>query len=162
MTYALIEQEIITQLLPIREELGIVVQCLPELPSSWGSVAGTGWVSVQWLDSELEGYSLGEQSAEEVVNYKLDIRVKALRSSLYTVLNKLKELLWGFKPSLCYRPITVNKFNFLGMAEDYWVAQGGFTAYVYGGYSQQKIDYAELPNLQGLQVGNVFVGETDD
>jgi len=158
MSYGSIEQEIIGQLLPIREELGIVVQALPELPSLWGSVAGRGWVSVQWGDSVLSDYSLGEQSADEVLTYNLDVRVKKLRgtNSLYAVLNKLKGLLWGFKPSLCYRPITVNKFQFVGMAEDYWVAQGSFTAYVYGGYSQQFTD--DFPLVRGIAVGTNFVG----
>jgi len=156
MTYSTIEQEIITQLLPIREELGIVVQALPELPTSWGSVAGQGWVSVQWDSSELVGYSLGEQSAEELVNYRLDIRVKNLRgaNSMYAVLSKIRNLLWGFQPTLCYRPITVNKSQFVGMAEDYWVAQGSFTAYVYGGYSQQFIDMSESPSVQNVNFLN--------
>jgi hypothetical protein len=154
---SIIEQEIITQLLPIRE-LGIAVHCLPESPTLWGSVAGNGWVSVQWDTSELEDYSLGEQSAIELLKYKLDVRVKTLRgsNSLYVVLNQLKQLLWGFQPSVCYRPISIDKFQFVGMAEDYWVATGGFVAYGYGGYSQQFND--DYPTVRGITVGSVFVG----
>lgn len=156
---SIIEQEIITQLLPIRE-LGIAVHCLPEKPSLWGSVAGNGWVSIQWDTSELEDYSLGEQSAMELLRYKLDVRVKTLRgnSSLYAVLNLLKRLLWGFQPSVCYRPISIEKFQFAGMAEDYWVAMGGFLAYSSGGFSQQFIDESELPITKGISIDNVFVG----
>jgi hypothetical protein len=157
MSYPSIEQDIIAQLLPIREELGVLVQALPELPSSWGSVAGQGWVSLQWDSSELVGYSLGEQSAEEIVTYRLDVRVKSLRgsNSLYAVLNKIRTLLWGFIPRMGYRPITVGKFQFVGMAEDYWVATGIFSAYIYGGYSQQFISTEELPVLTNIELEEV-------
>jgi hypothetical protein len=161
MTIPSIEQEIITQLLPIREEFGVVVSALPQEPSKWASVAGNGWVSVQWSRSELQGYSLGEQSSEEWIEYSLDIRIKKLRGtgSLYQVLNRVKELLWGFQPTFCYRPITVNGFEFIGMAEDYWVAQGRFTAYVLAGYSQQYIDYTadDFPVVSRIEVGSVSV-----
>jgi hypothetical protein len=67
--------------------------------------------------------------------------------SLYQVVNKTRELLWGYKPSLSYRPLTYLTSEFIGTVENYWSARASIVCYYYLQSLNLLIDYESLPPL---------------
>jgi len=154
MTHPDFERELITHLTPVRTTHSVLVQCLPQLPSNWASVAGNGWVTIRWQSTAIATADVGKTLREDLLSYAIDFRVKQLRgeSSLYSVINQVRDLLFGFETDFSTEPVMLGEITFEGTAEDYWVAQGSFMTKVWGGYSSAYVDPATYPDVTEINI----------
>lgn len=132
MTYRQLEQDIITQLEPIFGR-GISTISFPEKRNEVAKRNKQGWIQLEWINSVWVDYSVREEIAEITVTYNLDVFATELRESdrsLYEVINLAVNRLWGFRPSVSHRAISIVETETQRFDAEWWIGRITINAYL--------------------------------
>ncbi len=121
-----IEETIIERLSPPLIEMGLRVAGFPDNPQELGRPMPSGQVLIGYKKDSLETPNTFAQNASMiqkwVIEFEVSLQLKNLRSHIgaYPIMDSIKNLLTGFRPSVINQPLYQIQGGFVDMKDGIW------------------------------------------